>query len=123
MSGITAHDHSWQSKEKAEELYGHQKESEQAIKRTSEKEETQKTSEPPLTPRTTAQDRSWQSKERAEEVFYARQKEREQLEAIIKRTLENEETQKTHDDALDFEGGYGGQERSEDRYATTYGAH
>jgi hypothetical protein len=50
------------------------------------------------------------------------------LEAI-KRDLDKEEiqksTQKTHEPALDrdFEGGYGGQEDLEDRYATTSGEH
>jgi len=73
---------------------------------------------------TTAEDPRWQSKEQADEARHVRQKEQAQLETI-KHDLEKAEHQKTSEPALerDFEGGYGGQEDLEDRYATTCGEH
>jgi len=88
----------------------------------------------------TAQDPSWKSREQAEEASYIRRKEQEDL----RQKLGVDETNNTErgvslsdaadaDDAKaaapparnrdEFEGGYGGQEDLEDRYATTYGAH
>ncbi|KAK0228002.1 hypothetical protein IW261DRAFT_533793 [Armillaria novae-zelandiae] len=65
----------------------------------------------------TAQDKTWKSKEQAEEAQYAHKKEQEQL-AALKEKLEQSKSQER-----DFEGGFGGQEDLEDRYATTSGEH
>ncbi|KAF8078079.1 hypothetical protein FPV67DRAFT_1662840 [Lyophyllum atratum] len=72
----------------------------------------------------TAQDKSFKSKEQAEEARYIHEKEQAQLAAIRR----EEETKKAADPsaqqpARDFEGGFGGQEDLEDRYATTSGEH
>jgi len=66
---------------------------------------------------TTAQDKSWKGKEQAEEAQYAKAKEQEQLAAI------REQQAKSNKPEKDFEGGFGGQEDLEDRYATTSGEH
>ncbi|KAK0225180.1 hypothetical protein EDD85DRAFT_223462 [Armillaria nabsnona] len=68
----------------------------------------------------TAQDKTWKSKEQAEEAQYAHKKEQEQL-AALKEKLNQQEQSKSQD--RDFEGGFGGQEDLEDRYATTSGEH
>ncbi|SJL04663.1 uncharacterized protein ARMOST_08031 [Armillaria ostoyae] len=68
----------------------------------------------------TAEDKSWKSKEQAEEAQYAHKKEQEQL-ATLKEKLSQQEQSKSQD--RDFEGGFGGQEDLEDRYATTSGEH
>ncbi|CAL1705015.1 unnamed protein product [Somion occarium] len=75
---------------------------------------------------TTAQDGAWKSRESSAENQYARQKEAEQLAALreqmkIKETAKKAEEGKEAD--KDFEGGFGGQEDLEDRYATTSGEH
>ncbi|KAI0065417.1 hypothetical protein BV25DRAFT_1798516 [Artomyces pyxidatus] len=72
----------------------------------------------------TSQDGSWKAKEQAEEGQYARQKEREQLEAL-RAKMASEEQSKSEQARQDrpFEAGYGGQEDLEDRYATTSGEH
>ncbi|KAF9483863.1 hypothetical protein BDN70DRAFT_826712 [Pholiota conissans] len=79
---------------------------------------------------TTAQDPSWKSKEQAEEARYIHQKEQEQLEAIRQDLAakngddkSTSDQQNTHPMDRDFEGGFGGQEDLEDRYATTSGEH
>jgi hypothetical protein len=68
----------------------------------------------------TAQDQPWKSREQAQEAQYVHDKEQTQLSAIRDQLIEkNDETQKDKD----FEGGFGGQEDLEDRYATTIGEH
>ncbi|RPD66330.1 hypothetical protein L226DRAFT_566775 [Lentinus tigrinus ALCF2SS1-7] len=69
----------------------------------------------------TAEDSSWKTREQASENQYARSKEQEQLKAI-KDELANKQPAKSELDK-DFEGGFGGQEDLEDRYATTLGEH
>ncbi|KAI0372851.1 hypothetical protein BV20DRAFT_963254 [Pilatotrama ljubarskyi] len=69
----------------------------------------------------TAEDPAWKNKERAEEEQYARAKETEALKAI-RDELQKKQPAKSELDK-DIEGGYGGQEELEDRYATTYGMH
>ncbi|THV07922.1 hypothetical protein K435DRAFT_825236 [Dendrothele bispora CBS 962.96] len=83
----------------------------------------------------TAQDGAWKSKEQAEELRYIQEKEQAQLAAIrdqqSKDDKSSESTGKASNlaqagtayDGQDFEGGYGGQESLEDRYATTSGEH
>lgn len=97
----------------------------------------------------TAQDPNWKSKEQAEEAQYIRQKEQEQLAALRESVKNSDKTAESSDASAtlnpntaagtkagaggstvtqqqkerDFEGGYGGMEDYEDRYATTYGAH
>jgi len=78
---------------------------------------------------TTAQDKSWKSKEQGDEAQYVRQKESEQLAALRGQLKKDEEEKSTNTKAndspfdRDFEGGFGGQEDLEDRYATTSGEH
>ncbi|KAG1858454.1 hypothetical protein DFJ58DRAFT_308451 [Suillus subalutaceus] len=77
---------------------------------------------------TTAQDPTWGSREQGEEAKYIREKEQAQLAA-----LREEQEKRSHDNTTkdaasstkdrDFEGGFGGQEDLEDRYATTSGEH
>ncbi|TFK91239.1 hypothetical protein K466DRAFT_483157 [Polyporus arcularius HHB13444] len=69
----------------------------------------------------TAEDPSWKTREQASENQYARSKEQEQLKAI-RDELANKQPAKSELDK-DFEGGFGGQEDLEDRYATTSGEH
>ncbi|EIW60070.1 uncharacterized protein TRAVEDRAFT_45322 [Trametes versicolor FP-101664 SS1] len=69
----------------------------------------------------TAEDSTWKSREQAAEGQYARAKEQEQLQAI--RDDLAKEAAKSESEDKNFEGGYGGQEDLEDRYATTYGMH
>ncbi|KAF7778759.1 hypothetical protein Agabi119p4_3104 [Agaricus bisporus var. burnettii] len=69
---------------------------------------------------TTAQDNAWKQKEQGEEARYIHQKEQEQLAAMREQTDKGKETVS---DDKDFEGGFGGQEDLEDRYATTSGDH
>jgi len=78
----------------------------------------------------TAQDSAWKAKEQGDEARYAREKEQEQLAALrakigsddaTDRAVKQEaQAQRNRDE---FEGGYGGQEDLEDRYATTSGEH
>ncbi|KAF4604155.1 hypothetical protein EYR40_001338 [Pleurotus pulmonarius] len=68
------------------------------------------------------QDGAWKSKEQAEEARYVHEKEQAQLAAIrdeLSKNKEDSTTKVNHD----FEGGFGGQEDLEDRYATTSGEH
>ncbi|KAK7049321.1 hypothetical protein VNI00_005922 [Paramarasmius palmivorus] len=65
----------------------------------------------------TAQDGSWKSKEQADEARYIHDKEQAQLAAL------REQLQKDKEKDRNFEGGFGGQEDLEDRYATTSGEH
>jgi len=76
----------------------------------------------------TAEDPTWKAKEQTEETSYIHKKEQAQVEAI-RQGLAKEEDSKTSSDQgthpmdRDFEGGFGGQEGLEDRYATTCGEH
>ncbi|KAF5330860.1 hypothetical protein D9619_005868 [Psilocybe cf. subviscida] len=90
----------------------------------------------------TANDPAWKAKEHADEARYAREKaiafsrtahyqtEQEQL-AAIRRDQDAKDASKAvsaesdtkHPMDRDFEGGFGGQEDLEDRYATTSGEH
>ncbi|KAJ3573965.1 hypothetical protein NP233_g2097 [Leucocoprinus birnbaumii] len=79
----------------------------------------------------TSQDSTWKQKEQAEEARYIHQKEQEQF-AAIKAQMEKEsrireEMEKSKESVPnqdnDYEGGFGGQEDLEDRYATTSGDH
>ncbi|KAF5358209.1 hypothetical protein D9756_001606 [Leucocoprinus leucothites] len=70
---------------------------------------------------TTAQDGAWQQREKAEEARYIHQKEQEQFAAIREQMERSKESVPNQD--KDFEGGFGGQEDLEDRYATTSGDH
>ncbi|KAF8582065.1 hypothetical protein K439DRAFT_1352265, partial [Ramaria rubella] len=60
-------------------------------------------------------DKSWQAKEQGDEARYIREKEQAQLAALRE--------QSQGDNPKDIEGGFGGQEELEDRYATTSGEH
>ncbi|KAJ7349182.1 hypothetical protein DFH08DRAFT_959356 [Mycena albidolilacea] len=78
----------------------------------------------------TSQDKSWKEREQAEEATYVHQKEQAQLAALrnemdAKATNTTTDAAKTAADSRDrnFEGGFGGQEDLEDRYATTSGEH
>ncbi|OJT07868.1 hypothetical protein TRAPUB_1270 [Trametes pubescens] len=71
----------------------------------------------------TAEDSVWKSREQAAEGQYARAKEQEQLQAIRDDLAKKEAAKSTESEDKNFEGGYGGQEDLEDRYATTYGMH
>ncbi|KAN0075278.1 hypothetical protein V8E55_011301 [Tylopilus felleus] len=65
---------------------------------------------------------AWKSKERGEEAKYALEKEQAQL-AAIRAQQEGANKTTTTSAKRDFEGGFGGQEDLEDRYATTSGEH
>ncbi|THH20694.1 hypothetical protein EW146_g729 [Bondarzewia mesenterica] len=67
------------------------------------------------------QDNAFKLKEQGEEAQYARQKEQEQLAALHAQSKESKPAKSEMDH--DFEGGFGGQEDLEDRYATTSGEH
>ncbi|KZV84051.1 hypothetical protein EXIGLDRAFT_727674 [Exidia glandulosa HHB12029] len=67
----------------------------------------------------TAQDGAWKSREQAAEEQWARQREQERLQALAKEA----EKPKPASRSDEIEGGYGGQEELEDRYATTSGEH
>jgi len=73
----------------------------------------------------TAQDEPWKSRAQAQEAQYIHNKEQTQLSAIRKtgdnNTITNSKPEAQTD--KDFEGGFGGQEDLEDRYATTSGEH
>ncbi|KAF8558400.1 hypothetical protein OG21DRAFT_1493913 [Imleria badia] len=68
-----------------------------------------------------AQEDAWKSKERGEEAKYVHEKEQAQLSAIRAQQEAAKNTTLSADH--DFEGGFGGQEDLEDRYATTSGEH
>ncbi|KAF8969935.1 hypothetical protein BDZ97DRAFT_1653100, partial [Flammula alnicola] len=72
-------------------------------------------------------DATWKVKEQSEEARYIHEK-ATQLEAIRRDLAEKEAAKTTSDQGThpmdrDFEGGFGGQEDLEDRYATTSGEH
>ncbi|KAJ8517298.1 hypothetical protein ONZ45_g5475 [Pleurotus djamor] len=78
----------------------------------------------------TSQDGAWKSREQAEEARYAHEKEQAQLAALrdqMKKTADDQPsttaTSASGQLDRDFEGGFGGQEDLEDRYATTSGEH
>ncbi|KZS99133.1 hypothetical protein SISNIDRAFT_480708 [Sistotremastrum niveocremeum HHB9708] len=68
----------------------------------------------------TAQDDTWKAKEQGDEARYIREKEQAQLAEIRNKSSTDQKTANSRDD---IEGGYGGQEDLEDRYATTSGEH
>ncbi|KAJ6488570.1 hypothetical protein C8R47DRAFT_1125989 [Mycena vitilis] len=76
-----------------------------------------------------SQDKTWKAREQAEEASYVHQKEQAQLAALRSeadsKSKDATTEAKTAADARerDFEGGFGGQEDLEDRYATTSGDH
>ncbi|KLO14166.1 hypothetical protein SCHPADRAFT_872957 [Schizopora paradoxa] len=80
---------------------------------------------------TTSQDKNWKAKEQGEEANYILQKDEELLKAIQQKQKENSTSNSSNDEGTnaanqmikDFEGGFGGQEDLEDRYASTSGEH
>jgi len=75
----------------------------------------------------TAQNQPWKSKEQASEARYILEKEQKQL-AAVRDQAKKDTVDKVNEDTgvqldRDFEGGFGGQEDLEDRYATTSGEH
>jgi len=66
------------------------------------------------------QDGSWKSKEQGDEARYIREKEQAQLTALREQAKKKDQPNASE---RDFEGGFGGQEDLEDRYATTSGEH
>ncbi|KAJ7074283.1 hypothetical protein C8F01DRAFT_16135 [Mycena amicta] len=68
----------------------------------------------------TSQDKAWKQKEQGAEAVYIQKKEQEQL-AQIRAELDAKAAADARN--KDFEGGHGGQEDLEDRYATTSGEH
>ncbi|OBZ75885.1 hypothetical protein A0H81_04114 [Grifola frondosa] len=64
------------------------------------------------------EDKSWKAKEQGEEARY----EQAQLAAIHDEVMKKQAESKPEAER-DFEGGFGGQEDLEDRYATTLGEH
>lgn len=74
---------------------------------------------------TTSQDKSWKAKEQGEEANYIRQREEEKRKASAQNQNNapstSEGTAAANQMGKDFEGGFGGQEDLEDRYATTSG--
>ncbi|KAJ3927450.1 MAG: hypothetical protein NXY57DRAFT_965478 [Lentinula lateritia] len=75
----------------------------------------------------TAQDSNWKAREQGEEARYIHEKDQAQLAAIRDQLNKASEAQPASNTASmqdrDFEGGFGGQEDLEDRYATTSGEH
>lgn len=73
----------------------------------------------------TAEDNAWKTREQGEEARYAHQKEQAQLAALRDQAAAKGDTSTKNEDSRDrdFEGGFGGQEDLEDRYATTSGEH
>ncbi|KAJ3728691.1 hypothetical protein FB446DRAFT_687206 [Lentinula raphanica] len=76
----------------------------------------------------TAQDPNWKAREQSEEARFIHEKEQAQLAAIREQLDKSDKTQPGHENTTstqdrDFEGGFGGQEDLEDRYATTSGEH
>ncbi|KAI9569524.1 hypothetical protein HD554DRAFT_539148 [Boletus coccyginus] len=70
-----------------------------------------------------AQEDAWKLKERGEEARYACEKEQAQLSAIRAQKEGAKNMPSGSERERDFEGGFGGQEDLEDRYATTSGEH
>ncbi|KZP32543.1 hypothetical protein FIBSPDRAFT_1036697 [Athelia psychrophila] len=71
----------------------------------------------------TAQQEPWKGKEQGEEARYIHDKEQAQLAAIRDQMKQDVVDTVKEDTGKDFEGGFGGQEDLEDRYATTSGEH
>lgn len=71
----------------------------------------------------TAQDNAWKTREQVAEAQYAKQKESEQLAALAADIKQREAAAAAAKRRDEIEGGYGGQEDLEDRYATTSGEH
>lgn len=72
---------------------------------------------------TTAQETTWGSREQGEEAKYIREKEQEKRSTASIDKTTKDATSSTNTKDRDFEGGFGGQEDLEDRYATTSGEH
>jgi len=70
----------------------------------------------------TAQDKTWQAKEQGDEARYIREKEQAQLAALRDKGASGDGSAEG-EAKRDIEGGFGGQEDLEDRYATTSGEH
>ncbi|TRM62674.1 hypothetical protein BD626DRAFT_498095 [Schizophyllum amplum] len=72
----------------------------------------------------TANDPAWKGRENAEEAQHIHAKEQEQLKALRAELDKKDASAKPAESKeRDFEGGFGGQEHLEDRYATTSGEH
>ncbi|KAJ3726389.1 hypothetical protein DFJ43DRAFT_1157271 [Lentinula guzmanii] len=76
----------------------------------------------------TAQDSNWKAREQSEEARFIHEKEQAKIAAIRDQLNTADKTQPARDSTTsaqdrDFEGGFGGQEDLEDRYATTSGEH
>jgi len=76
------------------------------------------------TPSVSEQEKAWKPKEQGAESQWAKLREQEQL-AALKQKADTEGPMNTKGQLPtgDIEGGYGGQEDLEDRYATTSGEH
>ncbi|PAV23603.1 IATP ATPase inhibitor [Pyrrhoderma noxium] len=68
------------------------------------------------------QNKAWKLKEQGDENQYAQRKDQELL-ATLRAQMERDAKEAASRTDKDFEGGYGGQEDLEDRYATTSGEH
>jgi len=71
----------------------------------------------------TAQDSTWKSKEQAKEARFAHEKEQAQIAVLREELKDGGSAASSQPQDRDFEGGFGGQEDLEDRYATTSGEH
>lgn len=71
----------------------------------------------------TAQQEPWKGKEQGEEARYIHDKEQTQLAAVRDQLKQDVADTVKEDTGKDIEGGFGGQEDLEDRYATTSGEH
>ncbi|KAG7086575.1 hypothetical protein E1B28_002521 [Marasmius oreades] len=71
----------------------------------------------------TARDGSWKTKEQGDEARYANEKEQAQLASLRDQLAKKGEGEEEFSKERDFEGGHGGQEDLEDRYAATSGEH
>ncbi|KZT68171.1 hypothetical protein DAEQUDRAFT_766554 [Daedalea quercina L-15889] len=69
------------------------------------------------------EDNAWKAREQGAEAQYVRQKEQEQLAALRDSASAAQGASAADARDRDFEGGFGGQEDLEDRYATTSGEH
>ncbi|KAG8933416.1 hypothetical protein FRC03_011070 [Tulasnella sp. 419] len=75
-----------------------------------------------------AQDNAWKSKEQGDEARYIREREQAQLAAMREKQSNDAAASGSSSKGStlptgDIEGGFGGQEDLEDRYATTSGEH
>ncbi|KZV69026.1 hypothetical protein PENSPDRAFT_686737 [Peniophora sp. CONT] len=71
-----------------------------------------------------APDQAWKNREQGAEAAHAHSKEQEQLQAIrARQEADAQAATESRRQDQPHEGGYGGQEELEDRYATTSGEH